>query len=382
MTIYLDNAATSYPKPPAVLQATARFFDEVGANPGRSGHRLSTQAARIIYQAREAMATLLKASDPLRIIFSCNATHALNTALFGLLKEGDHVITSSMEHNSVARPLRHLEGLGVQLSIVRADPKTSLVDPADFKAAIRPNTKLITLVHASNVTGAIMDVAAVGRTAKEAGIIFMVDASQTAGAYPIDVVEMNIDILAFTGHKSLFGPQGTGGLYLGEGIELSPLILGGTGSASESDHQPDFLPDSLESGTPNTPGLAGLLAGVNFILGEGIEKIRAYELELMEAIKERFSHIDGLTQPVTVPIKQHLPIFSFNIEGLSASQVGHLLDSKQDIMVRVGLHCAPWAHGSIGTHPQGTVRASLGYLSERQEVESFLSALSKIAEGA
>ncbi|MDI6799827.1 MAG: aminotransferase class V-fold PLP-dependent enzyme [Actinomycetota bacterium] len=380
MNIYFDNAATSYPKPQAVSAAVADFFENIGANPGRSGHRLSVEAARSIYLAKEAMATILGVTDPLRIIFTHNATYAINMALFGLLKAGDHVITSSMEHNSVARPLRHLESLGVELTIIPADPKTSLIDPADFKAALRPSTKLISLVHASNVTGAVMDIEGVGEIASEAGAIFMVDAAQTAGVIEIDVDKMKIDILAFTGHKSLFGPQGTGGLYIGEGVEISPLIFGGTGSASESDIQPDFLPDSLESGTPNTHGLVGLLAGAEFILDQGVGKVRAHELKLIGMMGEGLAKIEGLTQPVKIADEARLPIFSFNLEGLSASKVGYILDSEHDIMVRVGLHCSPWAHLTIGTHPHGTVRASLSYLNTEAEVEAFFDALIAISK--
>ncbi len=379
MTIYFDNAATSYPKPPAVLESVIDFFKNVGANPGRSGHRLSVEAARLIYQARESLAELFKAGDPLRVVFTHNATHAINMALFGLLKPGDHVITGSMEHNSVARPLRHLEKLGVELTVISADSKTSLIDPADFKASLRKKTKLIVTLHGSNVTGAIMDIKGIGRVAKEAGAFFMVDAAQTAGCFEIDVNEMNVDILAFTGHKALFGPQGTGGLYIKEGIDLVPTIFGGTGSASESDLQPGFLPDSLESGTPNTPGLSGLCAGVDFVLAEGVDKIRTHELNLIRVMEGGLSKIDGLLQPVRILEESRLPIFSFNIDGLSASEVGLFLERDYDIMVRVGLHCSPWAHSTIGTHPCGTVRASLGYLSTKAEVQTFLAALEAIS---
>ncbi len=266
--IYLDNAASGWPKPPEVLEAMAHFMREVGANPGRSGHRLAIEAARIVYGTREALATLFGAADPLRIVFAANATEALNLALSGLLRRGDHVITSSMEHNSVMRPLRALQRRGVELSVVHCTPE-GLLDPREIEAVIRPNTRLIALIHASNVIGTLLPIAEVGRIARRHGLLFLVDAAQTAGAVPIDVEADAIDLLAFTGHKALMGPQGTGGLYIGPRValdELEPILRGGTGSHSESEEQPGFLPDRYESGTLNGVGLAGLGAGVRFLL--------------------------------------------------------------------------------------------------------------------
>jgi len=258
--IYFDNAATSWPKPPGVIEAMVRHMTEVGANPGRAGHRLSLEAGRIIYATREAVAELFHAPDPLRVVFGQNVTDALNLALCGFLRAGDHVITSSLEHNSVMRPLRALERGGVVVTVVRCSAEGYL-DPADVKVAIQPQTTLIALNHASNVIGTLLPVAEVGRIAREHDLLLLVDAAQTGGAYPTDMQANHIDLLGFTGHKSLYGPMGTGGLVIGERVPLArlrPLKRGGTGSRSEEEEQPDFLPDLYESGTPNAVGLAGL----------------------------------------------------------------------------------------------------------------------------
>ncbi len=269
--IYFDNAATSWPKPPGVAEAMTHYLAEIGANPGRSGHRLAVEAARMVYGVREAVAELFGAPDPLRVVFGANATEALNLALNGLLRPGDHVVTASMEHNSVMRPLRALERGGVQVTVVRCSPD-GVLDPADLEAAIRPDTRLIALNHASNVVGTLLPVAEAGRIARQHGTLLLVDAAQTAGAYPINVQADAIDLLAFTGHKSLYGPMGTGGLVIGERVDvtqLAPLKRGGTGSRSEHEEQPEFLPDLCESGTPNAVGLAGLGAGMRWVLGAG-----------------------------------------------------------------------------------------------------------------
>src|SRR4030042_1812323 len=276
--IYLDNAATTCPKPETVYQAMDSVMRNIGASPGRSGHRLSIEEGRIIYETREALARLLGIDNPMQIVFTSNATEALNLALRGILHPGDHVITSSMEHNSVMRPLRALEREGVEITVVNCSPEGFLA-PKDVERAIKPNTRLITLNHASNVVGTILPIAEVGQIAHHHGVLFMVDAAQTVGCYPIDVEAMNIDLLALSGHKGLYGAQGTGGLYLRRGIEreLQPLIYGGTGSQSEHEYQPDFLPDKYESGTPNTAGLAGLGAGVRFVLEHGVTEIQKRE---------------------------------------------------------------------------------------------------------
>ncbi|TET53572.1 MAG: aminotransferase class V-fold PLP-dependent enzyme, partial [Anaerolineales bacterium] len=284
--IYLDNAATSWPKPADVGEAMSRYGESIGANPGRSGHRMAVESARVVFSAREAVAELLGVPDPLRVVFGSDATEALNLALFGYLRRGDHVITSSMEHNSVMRPLRALEAEGVELAVVQCSPE-GLLDSGDVEVAVRKNTVMVIINHASNVVGTLQAVVEVGRIARERGLLLLVDGAQTAGAYPIDVEAEQIDLLAFTGHKSLRGPMGTGGLAIGERVDidrLRPLKHGGTGSRSEEEVQPDFLPDKYESGTPNGVGLAGLAAGVRWVLRQGVENIRSHEAGLTQRL--------------------------------------------------------------------------------------------------
>ncbi len=380
--IYLDNAATSWPKPPQVLAAMARFLTEVGANPGRSGHRLSVEAGRIVYAAREAVAELFHAPDPLRVVFGMNATEGLNLALRGLLRPGDHVVTSSMEHNSVMRPLRALEREGVSVTVVPCSPE-GLLDPQAVLEALRPETRLVVLNHASNVTGTLLPVAEVGRALQRTGgPLLLVDAAQSGGAVPIDMQADGIDLLAFTGHKSLYGPPGTGGLIIGERVpleEFRPLLRGGTGSRSEWEEQPDFLPDMCESGTPNGVGLAGLEAGVRWVLEQGVETLRAHEVELSQRLSDGLRETPGVT--VYGPDDAHLrtAVVSFNIAGMEPSEVGMRLDEEFGIMCRVGLHCAPAAHRTIGTFPAGTVRFALGAFNTREEVDAALRAVARLA---
>jgi cysteine desulfurase family protein len=378
--IYFDNAASTWPKPPDVVRAVEHVMNEVGANPGRSGHNLSIAAARIIFEAREAVASLFGGEDPLRIVFTKNATESLNIVISGLLKPGDHVITSSMEHNSVMRPLRMIEARGLKRTVVRCSSSGEL-DPADVDAAIRPETKVIILTHASNVTGTIMPISDVGAIARKHGAIFCVDAAQTAGSLPIDVTSMNIDLLAFTGHKSLYGPQGTGGLYIKAGIEdrIDPLMAGGTGSASEHEIQPGFLPDKYEAGTPNTPGIAGLLAGVRFIASRGIDAIRAHETGIARDLIDGLISIPGVLVFGNGDPMHSIPVVSFIVKGMSPSDVTSILDEEYGVMSRPGLHCAPSAHKTIGTFPEGTVRFSLGCFNTAEEIRYALDAVSRIA---
>ncbi len=382
--IYFDNAATSWPKPPGVVEAMVHFMDDVGANPGRSGHRLSVEAGRIVYDAREAVAELFNAPDPLRVVFGLNVTEALNLALRGLLRPGDHVITSSMEHNSMMRPLRALEREGVEVTVVRCSPE-GFLDPADVEKALRPNTVMIALNHASNVVGALLPVAEVARIARQHGLLLLVDAAQTAGAYPIDVQADGIDLLGFTGHKSLYGPMGTGGLIIGERVDLArlePLKRGGTGSRSELEEQPDFLPDMCESGTPNAVGLAGLAAGVRWVLERGVETIRAHEVALTQRLIDGLREIPGVTVYGGLDATHQTATVSFNIAGLEPSEVGLRLDEEYGIMCRVGLHCAPAAHRTIGTFPVGTVRFGLGAFSTVEEIDAALEAVRQFAQEA
>jgi len=378
--IYFDNAATSWPKPPEVNAAMQKYLKKIGANPGRSGHRLSVEAARIIYDAREKLAQLFNVNDSLRIVLTKNATEALNIAILGFLKPGDHVITSSMEHNSVMRPLRAMEHRGVDLMVVPCDPD-GLVEPAKISAAITKNTRAIFITHASNVTGTIMPVDDIGRIAREHGLVFCVDAAQTAGCYPIDVEAMNIDLLAFTGHKSLFGPSGTGGLYIREGLEkrIEPLCVGGTGSRSEVEEQPDFMPDRYEAGTPNTVGIAGLQAGVDFVLSEGIARIKMKEEELVKTFMKGINGVQDVTLYGQTGTKKRTPVVSFNIAGMDPAAVALELDDRFKIMARSGIHCAPSAHKTIGTCPKGTVRFSFSYFNTQDQIAKAIEALYKIS---
>ena len=382
--VYLDNAATSFPKPEATLEAMMRYQRAIGGSPGRSGHRLSIEAGRVVFDTRDTLARLFNIEDPLRIVFTKNATEALNIALIGLLRPGDHAITTGMEHNAVMRPLRFLASRGVELSVVPCSDRGEL-DPEDIRAAFRTNTRAVVLTHASNVTGTIMPVQEIGVLTRERGdMVLCVDAAQTAGALPVDVEAMAVDLLAFTGHKSLYGPQGTGGLYIRKGLDekIAPLMRGGTGSRSEFEEQPDFMPDKYESGTPNTIGLAGLGAGAAFILEQGVEAVREKE----EALTRRFlHHLQDLRGDVTVygppAAQKRIPLISFNLRDITPSDAALYLDEQWGIMCRPGLHCAPAAHRTIGTFPQGTVRFSFGFFNTEEHVDLAAEALRRLLRG-
>jgi len=375
--IYLDNAATTWPKPEEVYLAVDTCLRGIGGNPGRGGHGNARMAGHILYQAREALAQLLNIKQPTNIIFTYNATDALNTAILGSLKAVDHIVTTSMEHNAIARPLRSLEKCGTNLTVVVSD-KQGRTDLSAVEQALKTGAKAVVMSHASNVTGTIMSIAEVGAMAVQYGSLFIVDAAQTAGVEMIDVEQMNIDMLAFSGHKGLFGPQGTGGLYVRPGVEISPLRYGGTGSLSELDIQPEFLPDRLESGTPNTPGIAGLLAGVKFILKTGQENIRVKELELAKKLIDGLNNIPEVEVYGPISTNDRTAVVSFNIEGMDGGEVAHLLDSEFEIACRAGLHCAPWAHRTIGTINTGTVRFSPGYFNSKEDVDNALAAVNAL----
>jgi cysteine desulfurase/selenocysteine lyase len=382
--IYFDNAATSWPKPPGVTEAMVDFMNRVGANPGRSGHRLSIEAGRIVYEARELVADLVHAPDPLRVVFGANVTEALNLALRGYLRPGDHVVTTSMEHNSVMRPLRSLEsdqrGDPIELSVV---PCTSegFLNLEDLEAALRPETVMVALNHASNVCGSLLPVREAGAMVRKHGCLLLVDAAQTAGAYPIDMEADQIDLLAFTGHKALGGPMGTGGLIIGERVDtdrLVPLKRGGTGSRSESEVHPDFLPDICESGTANAVGLAGLAAGLRWVRAEGVEHIRRHEIELAQRLIDGLQAIHSVRVYGGLDAVRQMATIAFNARGLAPSEAGLRLDDESQIMCRVGLHCAPAAHKTLGTFPDGTLRFGLGAFSSASEVDTALAAVKQI----
>jgi len=378
--IYLDHAATSWPKPPEVLQAMASFLERAGGNPGRSGHQLSIAAGRIVYDTREAIAELFHVPDPLRVIFTLNATQAINLALYGLLRPGDTVVTSSMEHNAVMRPLRDLERRGVRLMVVPCAADGTL-DPADVARTITPATRLVVLNHASNVAGTLLPVAEIAPIAHQAGALLLVDAAQTAGVVPIDLTSMGIDLLAFTGHKGLQAPPGTGGLVIGEGVDvrqLTPLVRGGTGSRSEFEEQPDDLPDKYESGTPNGVGIAGLGAGVRWVLARGVAAIRDHEMALTQELIAGLSAIPGVTVLGTHDATRSTAVVSFTVAGRRVSAIGLRLDEEFGILCRVGLHCAPAAHRTLGTFPEGTVRLAPGFLSTVDDIHTTITAVRQI----
>ena len=379
--IYLDNAATSWPKPPDVAEAMTRFLTDIGASPGRSGHRRAVEAGRIVYDTREALAEFFHAPDPLRVIFTLNVTESLNLALCGLLRPGQHVITGSMEHNSMMRPLRDLEERGVEISVIPCSPE-GLLDVKDVRAAIRPNTVMIALNHASNVIGTIQPICEIGAIARERNLLFLLDAAQTAGVCPIDMLSDQIDLLAFTGHKALLGPTGTGGLIIGERVRLSefaPLKRGGTGSASELEIQPGFLPDRFESGTMNAVGIAGLSAALRWIKERGLEQIRADDIALTRQLVDGLRDISGVTVYGTGDAARQTATVSFNIEQIEPSSAAFWLDEEFGICCRVGLHCSPAAHKTIGTFPCGTVRFGLGAFNTPDEINRAIAAVRLLA---
>ncbi|MGF7186278.1 cysteine desulfurase family protein [Desulfitispora alkaliphila] len=378
--IYLDNAATSWPKPPQVMNAMQNYFYKVGGSPGRSGHFLSVEAGKIVFEARELLAELFNAPDPQRIVFTKNATEGLNFVLLTLLKPGDHIITTSMEHNSVMRPLRYLERKGIEVTVVQCDGE-GRVSLDDLKKSIKAHTKMIVVNHASNIVGTVQPVDKIGKIAKEHKCIFVVDCAQTAGSINIDLAKMNIDIVAFTGHKGLLGPQGTGGLCLNSNIDLPPLLYGGTGSNSETETQPIHMPDKLESGTLNTIGIAGLSAGVKFILNTGISKIESYDQQITQYFIDEILKYPELELYGPREAIEKTGVISVNLKGVVCSEVGTILDRFFNIMTRTGLHCAPTAHKTIGTFSQGgTIRFGLGYFNTEKEVKKTIDALEEIIE--
>ena len=375
--IYFDNAATTLQKPPAVIEAVTRALTSFG-NPGRGVHEPSLLASRAVYEARCALAQLLGAEDPARIAFTANATESLNVAIKGTVHPGDHVITTVLEHNSVLRPLYELEAQGVALTIVPAE-HLGRVRLEDFEAAIRPNTRAIVCTHGSNLTGNLLDIGRIGAIAKAHGLLFLVDASQTAGVFPIHVQKMGIDILCFTGHKSLLGPQGTGGLYVREGVTVRPLLTGGSGIQSHSRAHPTRMPTALEAGTLNAHGLAGLNAGVRYLLETGIHTLREKELERMWAFYEGVRNIPGITLYGDFSQQNRCPIVALNVRDYDSAQVSDVLFSDYGIATRPGAHCAPLLHDALGTREQGAVRFSFSHYNTMEEINIAISALQEIA---
>ena len=377
--VYFDNAATTFPKPDIVYDRVMKVMKEYGANPGRSGHKLALKASREIFETRNLISKFFNTGNPMNIIFTFNCTESLNIGIKGILKPGDHVITTSMEHNSVLRPIKHLEKIGVESTIIKADEK-GIINPLDIQRAIKSNTKLIVTTHVSNLTGSIMPIKSIGEIAKENNIYYLVDAAQSAGVYNIDVQKMNIDILAFPGHKGLLGPQGTGGLYIRDDVDLDGIFQGGTGSVSYSLEQPEIKPDKYESGTINAPGVIGLGEGIRYIMEKGIDNIRIYEEELTKHFIDEAMKIDGIKLYGPLDINKQGAVVSLNIRDVDSSEVSYLLDEEYDIAVRPGLHCAPLAHKTIGTFEQGVIRFSFGLFNTHKEIEYGIKALKEIAK--
>lgn len=379
MSIYLDNAATTFPKPESVYQMQDRVFREKCANPGRGGHSMAIEAARVVLEAREVLADFFQISDPAQLVFTSGATEAINLGLFGLLEPGDRVVTTSMEHNAVTRPLRALADRGLRVEKVQGDA-LGFVHPDHIRqACLKEKTRLLLMSHCSNVTGTLQAIEEIGPWCRKHGILFMVDAAQSAGVFPIHVETLGIDLLAVPGHKGLMGPQGTGMLYVHPGLRLKPLIFGGTGANSHSDLAPEDMPERLESGTLNTPGIAGLMAGASFIRDLGLDTLRHHEENLMEVALQG---LKGIPEVEIHGMKDHCfhgGVLSFNIKEKDPSEVGFLLDHDHGICARTGLHCAPDAHRTIGTFPRGTVRISPGYFNTTRDMEHLVEAVSAIA---
>ena len=374
--IYLDNAATTLKKPPVVGQAMLEALQTAG-NPGRGAHEPTLHAARLVYETRIALAELFHAEGPSCIAFTANATQALNTALCGLFGPGDHVITTVCEHNSVLRPLYRLREQGVELSFVGVDPQGRLLYE-QFEQLLRPNTKAVVVTGASNVTGNLTDLRAVSAVAKRHGLLLVVDAAQTAGARPIDVQELGIDVLCFTGHKGLLGPQGTGGLYVRPGVRVRPLVVGGSGVHSFSEEHPAEMPTALEAGTLNVPGLAGLGAGVRWILEQGVETLCEKEKTLTRLFYENVRDIPGVALYGAFD-GPRAPIVSLNLQGEDSARVADALWEEFGVCVRAGAHCAPRMHQALGTVEQGVVRFSFSHQNTREEVLLAAQALRTLA---
>jgi cysteine desulfurase family protein len=376
--IYFDNAATSFPKPEAVYQALDAFARSSLANPGRAGHKMALAAERALDDGRHLLNQFFHGEAPERFIFTLNCTDALNMAFKGVLKEGDHVITTDLEHNSVSRPLRAMELAGkITLTRIAAD-KGGTVDPDAIKKAITPKTRLIAQTHGSNVLGTVQPIQQIGAIARENEVLFLVDAAQTAGVIPIDIQAMCIDLLALPGHKSLLGPTGTGALYVGPAAIVGAWREGGTGGDSSSETQPREYPYFLEGGTPNVLGVAGLAAGVKYVTEQGLAKIHQHEMALVQRLWKRLDEIGGYEVFGHRDMSRRVGTLSLRSEGLPAAEIGGILDQAFDIAIRPGLHCAPYIHRSIGTFPDGSVRVSPGPFNTEQDIDTLANALAEI----
>jgi cysteine desulfurase family protein len=377
--IYLDNGATSFPKPEEVYAYTDYFFRNYGVNPGRSGYDLCLEAGEVMEATRRELTEFFNGTDPNRLCFSYNSTDALNLIIFGMLKPGDHAITTTIEHNSVLRPLYHQSLAGVSVDYVPFDG-AGFVDPGEIRKRFRPTTRLVIVNHASNVIGTIQPIREIGRLCREAGIPFAIDASQSAGKVPIDMKGQFLDVVAFTGHKSLLGPTGVGGLYVGEGIEIRHTRAGGTGVRSAVRTHLEEYPFRLEYGTPNVVGIAGLHAGLKWILAKGMNAIHEHETRLTKILNDGLRDIPGVTLYCMDDLTDHISVLSFNVDGMDAADVGTILDVDHNIAARTGLHCAPLVHEQLGTDRiHGAVRFGIGPFNTEEQIQAAIRAVGEIA---
>ena len=375
--IYLDNAATTIKKPETVVKAVTKALCMLG-NSGRGAHGCSLDASRVIYETRKVLAEFFHAENPRQIAFTANATESLNIAIKGILNYGDHVITTELEHNSVLRPLYEMEEKGVELTIIKSDSQ-GRIRYQEIEDNLRKNTRAIICTHGSNLTGNLIDITQIGKIAQEHGVLFVVDASQTAGVFPVDVCKMKIDVLCFTGHKSLLGPQGTGGLYVREGVNIRPLLSGGSGVQSYRKKHPEEMPTVLEAGTLNAHGLAGLCAAVNYIRETGMDIIRRREQELMWDFYNQARMIEGIKIYGDFSSAERCPIVSLNIRDYDSGDVSDALFTDYGIAVRSGAHCAPLMHQALGTVEQGAVRFRFSHYNSPDEVKRAVDALRELA---
>lgn len=377
--IYIDNGATSFPKPEEVYAYMDHFYRCYGVNPGRSGYDLCLEAGSIVDGTRKMLMSLFNGTDPNRLCFSHNSTDALNLIIFGMLKPGDHAISTVLDHNSVLRPLYHLSLDGVDVDLVPFDG-AGFVDPDEIRRRFRPNTRLVIVNHASNVIGTIQPIREIGRYCREAGIPFAIDASQSAGKIPIDIEEQCVDVVAFTGHKSLLGPTGIGGLYVREGIDIRQTRAGGTGVRSAIRTHLEEYPFRLEYGTHNTVGIAGLNAGVKWIMERGLDTIHEYEMGLARTLRDGLADIPGVVMYCQDDLANHIAVLAFNVEGMDAADVGTMLDVDHDIACRTGLHCAPLVHEQLGTMKRrGAVRFGIGPFNTEEHIAKAIDAVREIA---
>jgi cysteine desulfurase family protein len=378
-TFYFDNAASSWPKPPQVIEAMTTCLNEFAANPGRGSHQMAVKASRALFETRKNLAKLFKISNPNDICYTLNTTEALNLAIKGSLKVGDHVITTSVEHNSVRRPLEYLRRTkNIDITYIQANEK-GYINPLEIRNAMRNNTRLVICSHSSNLLGTIVPLAEIGQICEQKKIMLLVDAAQTAGTLPIDVTQMGVSMLAFPGHKGLLGPQGTGGLYIHPSIDLEPLLQGGTGSQSEAIEQPVVRPDRYEAGTQNTVGIVGLNEGVKFVLKQTVEAIHVKEWSFTQRLMEGLQEVEGIQILGPDLGDDRTGIVSFIMKQVDASELSFILDQSFQIAVRAGFHCTPLGHETAGTTETGAVRASVGFYTTEEEVEHFIHSIKEIS---